>query len=574
MGLEKLKKPFLSQVTRAEVDLFAVKSFQKIFIMFQYVITVASVFLIIIAIYSNWTFNLVVISFSCIMFIFCIILSYRKFFRTASIVLMFSILIFATGSAVKGFGVYDVSIHVYYIVIALSSFILSRKRYFLILAVIVAVVPSIRFIQQKIFPDQAVYFYDTGDVFVIIISMIVTSVLIYFVSGIIKENYVKIANDALVIENKSLQLSDILSKYRNIYDNISDSYFETSPDGLIVHFSSEIEKSLGYYSGELDGKHFGDLFYDRIVYDGIISNLEAKKRLSNITARMKSKSGAPVYFQFTMVLPLSDTDKNIKSGITGTAIDVTQSKLFEEHVQHSQRIESIGLITASIVHDFNNILSVILANADLLNDEIGRNSPNRIYVDDILESTKKAAQLSRRLLSFSRGHESSPESINPCKIVKNVSHIAQRLVGDKILIENMCDDVLPNVLADPMQMEQILMNLIINARDALLSFYNPIKEIRIRASLAQNSNMPEDFFSRTDKQYIQFCVSDNGPGIDRNIIGKIFDPFFTIKDSGDGTGLGLAIVKGIVHQNGGWVDVVSEPGAGAAFNIYWPVINT
>ncbi len=251
------------------------------------------------------------------------------------------------------------------------------------------------------------------------------------------------------------------------------------------------------------------------------------------------------------------------------AEDITERRSLEEQLRQSQKMEAVGLLAGGISHDFNNLLCVILGNAELLFDT-KQSEKQQHHAEQIKKASCRAAQLTRQLLAFSRKQVLYPTVFNLNTVVADVGKLLQRLIGEDIQIVTESQAGLGSVRADRGQVEQILMNLATNARDAMPS--GGLLSIR-----TENAELgAEDVARYPDVKpgdYVHMAVRDTGTGMTEEVRSRVFEPFFTTKEKGRGTGLGLATVYGIVQQSGGYIWVSSTPGAGTTFNVYLPKVD-
>ncbi|MGD9707513.1 MAG: ATP-binding protein, partial [Candidatus Delongbacteria bacterium] len=252
----------------------------------------------------------------------------------------------------------------------------------------------------------------------------------------------------------------------------------------------------------------------------------------------------------------------------GMIHDITDQKELEEQLRQSQKMEAIGLLAGGIAHDFNNLLMVILCNCDLMLAEMKKNDP---HIDDIIEikkSGQRAAELTKQLLAFSRKQVLQPQILDLNMIISDLEKMVRRLVGEKIDIVTKIRPNIDMVKADRGQVDQIIMNLVVNARDAMPKGGKIIIETM---NVALDDNYIKKYSDIKPGNYVMLAVTDTGSGMSKETVDKIFEPFFTTKGIGKGTGLGLSTVYGIVRQSGGYIYCYSEPGKGTAFKIYLPV---
>jgi len=272
--------------------------------------------------------------------------------------------------------------------------------------------------------------------------------------------------------------------------------------------------------------------------------------------------------EFPVELTVSRLGSDSRASVTGFVRDITERRALEERLRQSQKLEAIGRLAGGVAHDFNNILMSILGSADLLLMEIRPGDPASNEALEIKESVRRGAALTRQLLAFSRRQATRRRLLELNEVIGGMETMLRRLVGPEIEFEVITSTEPAKVIADPAQIEQVVLNLVVNARDAMPGggrLTVAIREVDIEAG----SELLADVEGRPGR-YACLSVSDTGTGIDEKTRARLFEPFFTTKDPDKGTGLGLSIVYGIVTQSGGHVSVVSEPGHGATFQIYLP----
>ena len=368
---------------------------------------------------------------------------------------------------------------------------------------------------------------------------------------------------------------ELENRYRKIFEESQDCIFVTTIEGKIVDINPAGLKLFGFESLE-EIKQVDiarDLFKnpsDRLKY---IEKIKRNGFVKDFETILKKKDGEYINV-LVSATPIFDGAKVIK-GFQGMIRDITEKKVFDEKLKQIQKMESIGVLAGGIAHDFNNILTVINGYAEMLLRQIDNN--NHIYdkVNNILNAGKKAANLIKQLLAFSKKQIYSPEIVNVNDVIKSFEKMLNRIIEENIRIETLLKKDIPLIKADISQLEQIIMNFIVNAKDALNQVKNPYlkKKIIIETGYATiDDNYTRLHPASKPGEYIFISVSDNGIGMEKETVQRIFEPFFTTKGKYKGTGLGLSVVYGIVQQNGGFITVYSEPDIGTTIKVYWPVI--
>ncbi|MCX5816180.1 MAG: PAS domain S-box protein [Proteobacteria bacterium] len=376
----------------------------------------------------------------------------------------------------------------------------------------------------------------------------------------------KVAEEALIVSE---------ARYRVIFENTGTATMIVEDDTTISLVNTEFERLWGYSKAEIEGKKSWMEFAHR-------DDLERMKEYHRL--RRIEPDAAPRSYEFLFVNRKSDVrNVFITSAMipetkrhVASLIDITERKHAEDakirlemQLLQAQKMEAIGQLAGGIAHDFNNILTTIIGYSDLLRIKMDVGDPTRIYVEQILASAQKAAQLTHSLLAFSRKQviELKPHNVND--IIHAVQKILARLLTEDIELKTDLADADLMVLVDETQLDQVLMNLATNARDSMPD--GGRLYIKSRQFVMDDGFVKRNAFGK-EGTYALISVSDTGIGIDKGMIDKIFEPFFTTKEVGKGTGLGLAIVYGIIKQHNGHINVYSEPGKGTTFNIYIPLV--
>ena len=279
----------------------------------------------------------------------------------------------------------------------------------------------------------------------------------------------------------------------------------------------------------------------------VIRRLDGQRRTVLLTSRLISLGGEP------RILSLS--------------ADMTELRQMERQVRHAQKMDAIGRLAGGVAHDFNNLLTVIGGYTELALGELDEAHPLRAQLTEVSKAAARAAQLTRQLLAFSRSETIKPDLVDVNAVVADAERMLGRLIGEHIRIETRLESPLSPVLADSALIVQVLMNLVVNARDAMPGG----GRVGIATSQAELDNGHARALGLTPGRYVCLQVSDTGTGMDEETLSRIFEPFFTTKPAGQGTGLGLSIAYGIVKQCHGGIGVESQPGAGSRFDIFLPV---
>ncbi len=253
--------------------------------------------------------------------------------------------------------------------------------------------------------------------------------------------------------------------------------------------------------------------------------------------------------------------------IVESITDVTDRKRMEQDIRQAQKMEAIGRVAGGIAHDFNNLLTVIKGHCEELLHKLPPDSMDRLHLEGIGHAGERAAMLTRKLLAFSRRQPLSPRKLQLNAVLADMEPMLRRLIGEHIEIVTRRDPTLGHIQTDPVQLEQVILNLVVNARDAMTQAGTITIET---ANVDWNEAYTRQHRGAVPGAYVQLCVRDTGCGMDADTLGQVFEPFFTTKEPGKGTGLGLATVYGFLKQTGGYIEVTSEPGRGSIFRVYLP----
>ncbi len=339
-------------------------------------------------------------------------------------------------------------------------------------------------------------------------------------------------------------------------------------EGRIISFNSACEQCSGFRFEDIKGRGLWDVLIppeQREAAEAVFKQLHDHAINNRFENFWLTKDGRRRRIEWTNTV-LCDPDGKVQY-VIGTGLDVTEGRILEDRLRQAMKMDAVGRLAGGIAHDFNNILSVILGNAELALGEADMTQPIQAELMEIQKAAQRSADLTRQLLTFARRQEISPKVLDLNKTIEGVLKMLERLIGEDIdLVWRPGADLWPAKI-DPGQVDQVLANLCVNARQAI----DGVGKIIIET---QNSAIDEgcslEHSDCVPGEYVRLVVSDSGCGMDAETLSHVFEPFFTSKGVGEGTGLGLATVYGIVKQNNGFVNVCSEPGQGTTLTICLP----
>ena len=358
------------------------------------------------------------------------------------------------------------------------------------------------------------------------------------------------------------------AKYRGLVEQSLMGVYILQGDRL-VYLNPKAADLLGYTQQELLDAPNALAFVheqDRALVLDQLSRLGHGVPSVHLTVRGVRKGGEALQVEAFC----SITEFMGHPAILATVTDISDRVKLEDQLRQAQKMEAIGRLAGGIAHDFNNLLTAIRGNAELLSNRVKNDQDMAQEVDEILHAADRAASLTRQLLAFSRKQVLQPVALDINEIIGNVARMARRLIGTDVRLKLELAKSVAKVLADPAQIEQVLLNLIVNARDAMPGG----GMITVRTANVQLSAQSPEITQAAiaPGPFVMMAVIDHGIGMDQATQARIFEPFFTTKESGRGTGLGLSTVYGIIRQTGGAITVKSEPGKGAGFYAYLPAL--
>jgi PAS domain S-box-containing protein len=356
------------------------------------------------------------------------------------------------------------------------------------------------------------------------------------------------------------------AQYRSLVENINEVIYTTDKEGRFTYISPVAEQITKYKVKELLGRHFSTF-----IFPGDLPLVEANFRnVLNGTSetnefRVVDKNKQTLYVR-TYAQLLMENDRAV--GIIGVFTDITEHKRLQDQLHQAQKMESVGRLASGVSHDFNNLLTVITGYCEMLLDDTKNNPTTSSMVKGINRAAERAASLTQQLLAFSRKQIIQPKRLNINELIVNLEKMLRRLISEHIALTTRLEAEPGIITVDPAQLEQVLMNLAVNARDAMPKGG--------KLTIETANTYLDDAYCRLHSEvapgdYVMLSISDTGCGMDEKTGKNIFEPFFTTKEPGKGTGLGLSTVYGIVKQSGGHIGFYSQLNKGTTFNIYFPM---
>ena len=382
------------------------------------------------------------------------------------------------------------------------------------------------------------------------------------------------APSAAEVKSADVQQSDseaTLRKLWRLVEQSTDSVIIMDRSGVMEYVNPAFEALTGYSRREAIGQTLGILKSEQQageLYEEMWNTVLSGRVFRGIVTDRK-KNGETLIIEKALT-PLRDGNGEITNFIS-TGRDITERRQLESDLRQAQKMDAIGKLAGGVAHDFNNLLLVISAYAELMLDSLAADDPLRRNVGEIITASRRAADLTRQLLAFGRKQMQLLQVLDLNTVIAEITVMLPRLIGEDIQLVFLPEENLGKVKADPIQIEQIVMNLAANARDAMPGGGTLTIET---ATVVVDEAYVQRHFIVPQGDYILLTVADSGQGIATKHLPHIFEPFYTTKEEGKGTGLGLATVYGIVKQNGGFVWVYSEPGQGTTFKIYLPRVHS
>ena len=380
---------------------------------------------------------------------------------------------------------------------------------------------------------------------------------------------VVLATDVTARERAQQALQESQARYRDLFDHTKEIVFTTDLEGNFTSLNKAGEIATGYSSEEALERNLGQLMGPKCLE--LARSMREQKIVRGGSTIYEIEIARKDGQLITLAVSTSLIDKDGRPcGIRGIAQDITERKQMEERLRQSQKMEALGRLAGGVAHDFNNQLGVIIGFSEVLSDRLRFDESLSGFANEILRAGRQAASLTRQLLAFSRQQLLNPRVLDFNTSITDMKQLLRRLIREDIELTFRLAQDLGRVKMDLGQLEQIIMNLAVNARDAMPEG----GELTIETA---NADLDETHTCKfpyvLPGPYVRLTVRDTGIGMDNQTQAKIFEPFFTTKPVGKGTGLGLATVYGIVKQSGGYIWVESEPGKGTSFSVYFPYVS-
>jgi len=364
------------------------------------------------------------------------------------------------------------------------------------------------------------------------------------------------------------ELRESEERYRDLFDNASDLVCMAAPDGSLLYVNQAWQNGTGYGEDEIGRMKLLDIVHpdSRERYTQVLKQVLNGERLDHVDLVFVPKAGTSITVEGNLSCTFKDGRPSVVRGIYR---DITERKRVEEHLRRAERMQAAGKLAGGVAHEVNNMMTGVIGFSEFLLRSLDPDDPRRADVEEVIKAGTRAADVTRQLLAFTRQQFLRPQVVQINAVITEMEKMLRRSLGEDKLLELRLDSAAGPMRADRGQLEQVLINLVLNARDAMtgqgrvaIETGNAIWD----ASYAHRHEGVEIPLGR----YVMLAVSDTGCGMESDVLTRIFEPFFTTKPVGQGTGLGLSTVYGIIKQSGGFVWVYSEPGQGSVFKVYLP----
>jgi PAS domain S-box-containing protein len=380
------------------------------------------------------------------------------------------------------------------------------------------------------------------------------------------------ARDVSERKHAEQALRESEARYRDLFDNASDLVCATDREGRFLYVNRAWQEGIGYSDAELAGLRFSDLVHHESVarHAEVVERALAGETLTHVELTLVPRSGLAIVVEGNLS-GARHPDGTVT--LRGIYRDVTERKRLDEQLRRAERMQAAGRLAGGMAHEVNNMMTGVIGFAEFLLRGLPADDPRRSEVQEIIRAGSRAADVTRQLLAFTRQQLMHPEVLAINDVVVGLVKMLRHSLGENHDLELRLAPDLREIRADRGQLEQVLINLILNARDALAS-RGRVTIATVAAELDEAYALRHGDVGIPPGEYVQLSVTDTGCGMDPEVQARIFEPFFTTKPVGQGTGLGLSTVYGIVKQSGGFIWCYSEPELGSTFKVYLPVLRS
>jgi two-component system cell cycle sensor histidine kinase/response regulator CckA len=472
--------------------------------------------------------------------------------RTGAIVAFLVLVLALSYAAYRGNGLHDLSLFFVPVAILSASLLLPGSAFVLFVAVAIVAVSLVAAARWRLGVPDPFSTDWVAELLILIIALVVSAI-----GGRLL---------ALRLDHHLRRARENEARYRAVFENVQDVYYEMLADGTLLEISPAGGAFFGAPSGAMLGRSLRSYYASPNGHEAFVATLRERRRVTNYELSFRDSSGSER--RALVSASLHGEPGQPGERLVGSIRDITDRKALEERLAQAQRMESLGTLAGGIAHDFNNLLTVINGHCELAATKLGRGADPAKDISAVHTAGLRAAELTRKLLAFSRRQVFQPTVVDVVSLFGRFEPMIRTLTGEDVHVETTIAPDAPRVLADPGQLEQVLINLLVNARDAVNERADRASDkwISIRLCAADHAGL--DSRAAVPGRFLLLEVRDNGSGMTPDVRSRIFDPFFTTKETG--TGMGLATVYGIVSQNSGAVEVESEPGSGTSIRVYWP----
>jgi two-component system cell cycle sensor histidine kinase/response regulator CckA len=378
------------------------------------------------------------------------------------------------------------------------------------------------------------------------------------------------ARDVSERKRADRELRESEERYRDLFDNASDLVCMAAPDGALLYVNKAWQEGTGYSADEIDRMQLVDIVHPDSLghYHAVMERVLAGERLDHVELVFVLKSGGSITVEGNLSCTFKDGQPSVVRGIYR---DVTERKRVEEQLRRAERMQAAGKLAGGVAHEVNNMMTGVIGFSEFVLRSLEPDDPRRADVEEVIRAGTRAADVTRQLLAFTRQQFLRPEIVEINAVIEAMEKMLRRSLGEDKHLELHLSPLAGQIRADRGQLEQVLINLVLNARDAMTGHGRVSIETGISewdAAYAERHGGVDIPLGR----YVMLAISDTGCGMDAEVQARIFEPFFTTKSIGQGTGLGLSTVYGIVKQSGGFIWVYSEPGEGSVFKVYLPEV--